>query len=153
MTITGIVVPERELAEGVPPAAPDDVHSGTLVMLRPMPSTAEGLAAARGVGAPLVALPDDADLARWMVSQVAGWLADGEEQLERTALGLSSLLPPAPGLPTRAWGDSGVAVPAVPRRMLARLCRLLWRPCPHCDGGGVPGGPCGRCRQPLERVA
>jgi hypothetical protein len=112
------------------------------------------LARLRGLG--VVPLPDSADAATWTVALAVAWADAGERDLVR-GLEVAASLPGHEALPRRAWGQSGVAVPAVRPRVLARWAARAWRPCEWCRaGGGLASGRCGRCGagvRPRARMA
>lgn len=156
MSAVTLVVPETELCTGFRGILPEPGGADELVLLRRPEvagDTPSVLAAARALGARCVTLPDDTELAAWVVATAVRWVADDEDRIDRALLALVSMLPPASGMPTRRWGGSGVRVPALPSRILARFARLAFIRCPHCLGGGVEGGVCGRCGVPLQVAA
>jgi hypothetical protein len=112
------------------------------------------LARLRGLG--VVCLPDSADAAAWTVALAVAWADAGERDLVR-GLEVAAALPGQEALPARPWGNSGVAVPAVRPRVLARWSTCAWRPCEWCrTGGGLASGRCGRCGagvRPRARMA
>ena len=89
---------------------------------------------ARLMGADVVALPRDHRAAAWVVG-VALRAGDGDaDGLLRRLEGLAS-----------AAGAGGASLARTRPAVLLRWAGWAWRRCGACAGGGVPGGPCGRC--------
>ncbi len=111
-------------------AGPDAV-----VLARPAaddPGAAALPALAAVMGREVVRLPGGADAAAWVVAVAGAMPAD------------------TGGAPRRLQVLAGVAaaatrMPALRPGVLARWAGCVWRPCPRCAGGGLPGAPCGRC--------
>jgi hypothetical protein len=88
---------------------------------------------ARLMGADVVALPGDPGAAAWVV-RVALRAGDDDDGLLRRLEGLAS-----------AAGAGGASLARTRPAVLLRWAGWAWRRCGCCAGGGVPGGPCGRC--------
>jgi hypothetical protein len=88
---------------------------------------------ARLMGADVVALPADDAAAAWVVG-VALRAGGDDDALLRRLEGLAS-----------AAGAGGASLARTRPAVLLRWAGWAWRRCGSCAGGGVPGGPCGRC--------
>jgi len=88
---------------------------------------------ARLMGADVVALPGDPRAAAWVLG-VALRAAGDDDGLLRRLEGLAS-----------AAGAGGASLARTRPAVLLRWAGWAWRRCGSCAGGGVPGGPCGRC--------
>ena len=89
---------------------------------------------ARLMGADVVALPRDAHAAAWVVGVALCAGALDEVGVLRRLEGLAS-----------AAGAGGASLARTRPAVLLRWAGWAWRRCAACAGGGVPGGPCGRC--------
>ncbi len=152
-----VVVPEPEVAGGVPGVAGEASDPADVVLVRPGRAgsgTAAGIPAARAIGAATVLLPDDMLHARWVAAVAAVWAGEDAEDLVRSLQALVSTLGCDGTSVVRSASSDGAPSAALPLTLLARLMRRAWRPCPHCrGGGGVAGGPCGGCGLPMTVAA
>jgi hypothetical protein len=89
---------------------------------------------ARLMGADVVALPCDARAAAWVVGVAVRAGTGDDDGLLRRLEGLAS-----------AAGAGGASLARSRPAVLLRWAGWAWRRCAACQGGGVPGGPCGRC--------
>jgi hypothetical protein len=152
-----VVVPEPEVAGGVPGVAAEASDPGDVVLVRPRrpgSGTAAGIPAARAIGAATVLLPDDVVQARWVAAVGGAWAGEDAEDLVRSLQALVSTLGCGGASVVRTASPDGAPSAALPLALLARLMRRAWRPCPHCrGGGGVASGPCGGCGMPITAAA
>ncbi|MGE0027837.1 MAG: hypothetical protein AB7O78_00780 [Thermoleophilia bacterium] len=88
---------------------------------------------ARLMGADVVALPADECAAAWVLGVALRAGADDDGLLRRLE-GLAS-----------AAGAGGASLARTRPAVLLRWAGWAWRRCAGCAGGGVAGGPCGRC--------
>ncbi len=88
---------------------------------------------ARLMGADVVALPADPGAAAWVVG-VALRAGGDDDGLLRRLEGLAS-----------AAATGGASLARTRPAVLLRWAGWAWRRCGSCAGGGVAGGPCGRC--------
>lgn len=152
-----VVVPDGDLAAGIPGLADRPGGPGDVVLARPAAAgagDAGALALARALGVPTVLLPGSRVEARWVAAVGAAWAADGAEDLGRALQALVSML--AGGDPAgliRRPGPDGAPAASLPLPLLARLAVRAWRPCPQCPGGGVVRGTCGTCGRDMEAAA
>jgi hypothetical protein len=89
---------------------------------------------ARLMGADVVALPRDAAAAAWVVGVALRAGGNDDDGLLRRLEGLAS-----------AAAAGGASLARTRPAVLLRWAGWAWRRCGSCRGGGVPGGPCGRC--------
>lgn len=89
---------------------------------------------ARLMGADVVALPADARAAAWVLGVALRAGGDDDGGTLRRLEGLAS-----------AAASGGASLARTRPAVLLRWAGWAWRRCGRCSGGGVPGGPCGRC--------
>jgi len=143
-SLTVVAAPgARRGRRAVPPAADAavaalDAAGPGAIALAPVGSPLGPVA--RLMGADVVALPRDADAAAWVVGVAlrAGGDDDDEGVLRRLE-GLAS-----------AAAAAGASLARTRPAVLLRWAGWAWRRCGSCGGGGVPGGPCGRCRARVD---
>jgi hypothetical protein len=96
------------------------------------------------MGREVVRLPDDGDAAAWVVAMAAA-LDATTAPARRLQVLVGAATASAAALPRRPLGAGTARMPALRPGVLARWAGCVWRPCPRCGGGGLPGARCGRC--------
>ena len=108
------------------------------------PAAAALPALGRMMSADVVLLPSDPTAAAWTLGVALRHDVD-DVLLMRRLEGLASAA-------ASLWSPTGAA-PALRAAVLVRWAGRAWRPCGACPGGGLPGGPCGRCGASLASEA
>jgi hypothetical protein len=117
-----------------------------LVLARPPWSDPGAIAlwsAARALELDPVALPSDADAARWVVALAARWCDAGVSAVGRRLQPVLQIVGRTdPVDDAAAWDHLSTRRPTV----IARWAARAWAPCARCvDAGGPRGGGCSAC--------